>query len=245
VTIEIKKAMVLTAGLGTRMLPLTKDRPKPLLKVGEKTLLSRALDELEAGGVNEVIVNLHYCADQIEDYLCGRAVPEITYSDERAQLMETGGGLKRAENLLGERPFFSCNTDAFFYGPKSGLACELLRNAWRSNMEALLLLVPLDRATGFDGNGDFHLYDEGKIVKAGDEPAPYAFTGLQILHPILLDDAPETPFSTRDLWKKAASRNALYGMVYPYHWLHTGTPQGIIEAENQLKSLKNIYADEK
>ncbi len=237
-TSKLNRAIVLSAGLGTRMMPLTAKRPKPLVEVNGKALLDYVLDELIAGGVGDAIVNLHYFPEQIEAHLKARTNITIDYSDERTLLMETGGAIVQAKEKIGDAPFFSTNTDAFFAGGPVGAATRQLREGWRSDMEALLLLVPLERSCGFDGNGDFHLYTDGSLEKAGDEETPFAFTGLQILHPRLIENAPEGPFSSRVFWKKAAERGTLYGLVYPHHWLHVGTPKGIELAEEKLHSLK-------
>lgn len=225
--------MVLAAGLGTRMMPLTRNKPKPLVEVAGKALLDYCLDEIVAGGLQSAIVNVHYFADQVEAHLNNRRVPLIEISDERAEILETGGGLKKARTKLGSAPFFSTNTDAVFTGA-SGTATKQLSNEWKNNMLALLLLVPLERTLGFEGNGDFHLHQDHQLTKAGDEAAHYAFTGLQIIHPDLLDGTPDGPFSTRLLWKKAREKNGLYGCIYPHHWLHVGTPKGVQDAEEFL-----------
>lgn len=230
---RLQNAMVLAAGLGTRIMSFSRELPKPLIQVGAKTLLDYTLDELGSGGITRAIVNVHYRADQIEAHLGTRTHPAITISDEREELLETGGGVKKALPLLGDQPFICTNTDAIFTGPP-GAATTRLTDGWGDHMLALLLLVPLTRSFGFDGNGDFHLRPDNKITKAGDEAAEYAFTGLQILHPSLLDDAPEGRFSTRVLWQKAKQADALYGCIYPDQWLHVGTPEGVRQAEQHL-----------
>ena len=231
----ISTAMVLAAGLGTRMQPLTATMPKPMIPVAGKPLLDYMLDELGDGGVSRIVVNVHYLAEQIEAHLAGRQTPSIAFSDEREELLETGGGLKKARHLLGEKPFISTNTDAILTGP-SGAGVRMLKSHWRDTMQGLLLLVPLANTTGFDGKGDFHLCEDGTIEHAMGGPADYAFTGVQILSPDLLDDMPSGPFSTRKLWEKASASNSLYGLVYPHHWLHVGTPEGVDVANQLLKT---------
>ncbi|MEO0612341.1 MAG: nucleotidyltransferase family protein [Pseudomonadota bacterium] len=233
----LSRAMVMAAGLGTRMQPLTRDRPKPLIAVNSKPLIDYTLDELMAGGVTTIIANVHYLADQIEAHMRDNRREEILVSDERDALLETGGGLVKARALIGPQPFFCCNTDAIFAGTHTGTAIRTLRTAWQDQMKALLLLVPINRARGFDGNGDFHLDPDGHITKAGEEAATFAFTGLQILDPVLLDDLPTGAFSTRVIWRKAAAMKQIFGVIYPGTWLHVGTPAAITDAEAMLNRL--------
>ncbi|MEL6380498.1 MAG: nucleotidyltransferase family protein [Pseudomonadota bacterium] len=238
----LSRAMVMAAGLGTRMQPLTLSRPKPLITVNNKPLLDYTLDELTAGGVTTIVANVHYLADQLEAHLRNHQHSDVLISDERSALLETGGGLVKARPLLGSGPFFCSNTDAIFAGTAPGTAARTLRAAWQPGMKALLLLVPLNRARGFDGNGDFHLRPDGRITKAGDEAATYAFTGLQILDPGLLDDMPRGAFSTRTIWQKAAAMDAIFGALYPGTWLHVGTPEAITDAEAVLNTLNSEAA---
>jgi len=233
----IDTAMVMSAGLGTRMLPLTANTPKPLIRVSDKALIDYTLDELSAGGVTRIVANVHYCADQLEAHLSDRHDHTIMISDERDELLETGGGLVKARPLIGSGPFFCANTDAIFTGPPTGTACEILRSTWHDDMLALLLLVPLKSTLGFDGNGDFHLDADGHLTKSVGEPAPFAFTGLQILHPGLLDDMPPGAFSTRLIWQKAERTGQLYGAVFGGNWLHVGTPESVADAEQVLRKM--------
>ncbi len=247
-------AMVMAAGLGTRMMPLTKDTPKPLIPILNKPLIDYTLEELASAGVTKAVVNVHYYADQIQNYLAPFNTPEIIISDERTRLLETGGGLKKARPLLGEDPVFCANTDAILAGGPLGAGCQQLANSWGTDMLALLLLCPIEQTLGFEGLGDFHMVEQnssvndislknknrhksGKIIKAQGEAAPFAFTGFQIIHPSLLDGTPSGPFSTRLLWQKAARKNKLYGTIYPYQWLHVGTPAGVIQAQDHLGSF--------
>ncbi len=231
-------AMVMAAGRGTRMMPLTADRPKPLVQVCGKALIDYALEGLNAGGIGRVIANVHYFADLLEAHLRDHArhnpTQKFLISDERAELLETGGGLKKARPLLGGTPFYCVNTDAIFHGCPGASFIDPLRKRWEPPMLALLLLVPLERTLGFEGAGDFHLQADGHIVKTRGEPAPYAFTGAQILHPDLLDETPHGPFSTRLVWEKAARLGGLYGCVFDGDWLHVGTPESREAAERVL-----------
>ncbi|WP_375204548.1 nucleotidyltransferase family protein [Hyphococcus sp.] len=229
-------AMVLAAGLGTRMRPLTDDRPKPLIHVSGKALMDYALDRFADAGVERAVVNVHYLADQVETHLLQRTSPEIIISDERSLLLETGGGLKKARNALGDDPVFCTNTDAILIDGAAEEACSQLSGIWRGDvMDALLLLVPIDRTSGYDGRGDFDRSVDGRIALRRGDAAPYVFTGLQIISPALVDEGPEGPFSTRKLWDIAAARGRLYGAVYGGDWLHVGDPQGLKDAEARLE----------
>ncbi len=229
-------AMVLAAGLGTRMRPLTDDRPKPLIHVSGKALMDYALDRFADAGVERAVVNVHYLADQVEDHLSQRAAPEIVVSDERSLLLETGGGLKKARNALGDDPVFCTNTDAILIDGSAEEACAQLSGIWRDDvMDALLLLVPIDRTSGYDGCGDFDRSADGRIALRSGDAAPHVFSGLQIISPALIDEGPDGPFSTRKLWDIAAARGRLYGAVYGGDWLHVGDPQGLKDAEARLE----------
>lgn len=229
-----KTAMVLAAGLGKRMRPLTDDRPKPLIEVAGKPLIDYALDRFAAAGVERAVVNVHYFADMMEAHVASRAAPEILVSDERALLLETGGGLKKAAPLLGDAPFFCTNTDAILLDDE-GEACAALADAFDpERMDALLLLVRRAAASGYDGAGDFSRSQDGHIAFRAGASAPYVFTGLQILAPHLLDDAPDGPFSTRLLWDKALKAGRLYGILHRGFWMHVGDFEGLKAAEARL-----------
>lgn len=240
-------AMVLAAGLGTRMRPYTDETPKPLIRVAGKPLMDYALDRFAAAGVPRAVVNVHYLADQIETHLAGRAAPEILIADERAQLLETGGGLKKARALLGQSlrdgAIFCTNTDAILIDQSNGgegiEACSALSHIWDSaRMDALLLLVPIARTSGYDGRGDFDYAADGQISLRTQEAAPYVFTGLQIIAASLIDEGPEGPFSTRVLWDLAAARGRLFGVLYEGDWLHVGDPEGLALAKARLDPAK-------
>ncbi len=233
-------AMVLAAGLGTRMRPLTEARPKPLIEVSGKALMDYALDRFAAAGVSRAVVNVHYLADQVEGHLAARTAPEIIISDEREQLLETGGGLKKARPALGDDPVFCTNTDAIMIDGEGEEACAALASRWRSEeMEALLLLAPVARASGYDGCGDFDRDADGRISLRSRETAPYVFTGLQIISSALIDEGPDGPFSTRLLWEKAAARGRLYGAVYGGDWLHVGDAAGLAAAQLRLAGSRS------
>ncbi|MEQ8751109.1 MAG: nucleotidyltransferase family protein [Amphiplicatus sp.] len=233
-----KTAMVLAAGLGTRMRPLTDDRPKPLVEVAGKKLIDWTLDRFAAAGVTRAVVNVHYFADMIEAHVAGRRAPQVAISDERALLLETGGGLKRARALLGASPVFCTNTDAILIDGPGAEPCARLAKTWdASRMDALLLLVPKEAASGYDGAGDFDLGADGRLAWRTGDSAEYVYTGLQIISLDLLDGAPEGPFSTRLLWDKAAARGRFRGIVHDGAWMHVGDPAGLAEAERRLAAL--------
>ncbi len=233
-----KTAMVLAAGLGTRMRPLTDDRPKPLVDVAGRKLIDWTLDRFAAAGVERAVVNVHYFADMMEAHLAGRRAPEVAISDERPLLLETGGGLKHARALLGASPVFCTNTDAILVdGPGAEPCARLARNWDADRMDALLLLVPKEAASGYDGAGDFDLRTDGQLAWRSGASAGYIYTGLQIISLDLLDGTPEGPFSTRLLWDKAAAKGRFRGVVHDGAWMHVGDPAGLAEAERRLAAL--------
>lgn len=233
-------AMVLAAGLGTRMRPYTDYLPKPLIKVAGKAMLDHALDRFAAAGVARAVVNVHYRADQIEAHLAARAAPAIAVSDERGLLLETGGGLARARRLLGEAPVYCTNTDAILVDDCGDEACAALARAFAGDrFDALLLVADKARASGYEGDGDFHLGADDRLRWRDDGPAPYVYTGLQIIRPSLLDDTPDGPFSMRVLWKKAEARGRFGGLVHRGRWMHVGDPAGLALAESFFDTMRH------
>lgn len=231
--------MVLAAGLGKRMRPLTDTLPKPLIKVAGKPLIDWTLDRFAGAGVRRAIVNVHYRADQMEAHLRARRDLQIAISDERALLLETGGGLKKARAQLGERPVFCTNTDAILIDDGEE-PCAALSDAWRGDeMDALLLLAPLENASGYDGKGDFDLDGERPLWRTGAR-ARYVFTGLQIIRPALLDGAPEGPFSMRLLWDKAMAADRMRAIVHSGPWMHVGDTQGLALAETFFDKMSDV-----
>jgi MurNAc alpha-1-phosphate uridylyltransferase len=227
--------MVLAAGLGTRMRPLTDDRPKALVEVGGRALIDHVLDRLADAGVARAVVNVHYFADMLERHLARRSRPAIAISDERDLLLETGGGLKRARPLLGDDPVLVANIDSIWIeGAEPAL--ERLIGAWDpSAMDALLLLASMDRAIGFDSPGDFFLEPDGRLRFRGEAAsAPYAFMGVHIAKPQLVDDQPEGPFSLSGVWRRLAAEGRLHGVVFDGLWMHVGDPEARVEAEARL-----------
>lgn len=230
-----RTAMVMAAGLGKRMRPLTATRPKPLVEVAGKPLLDHVLDRLRAAGVERAVVNVHYLPDALEAHLRGRTDLDIAISDERAQLLETGGGLVKAAPLIDCDPFFAVNSDNLWVdGPADTL--RLLASQWdASRMDALLLLVPHARAGNHGGLGDFHMDPAGRLRRRGKARiAPFVFTGIQIMAKCLLEGAPEGPFSTNILWDRAIAQGRLYGAVHQGLWFDVGSPPAIRATEDAL-----------
>ena len=231
----INTAMLMAAGLGKRMRPLTATRPKPLVKVAGKALMDHALDRLAAGGIKTVVVNVHYLADTVEAHLRTRKDMDFRISDERAKLLETGGGLIHARPLLGDKPFICANSDNLWIdGPAETLG--MMQRLWDpERMDALLLLVPLARANCHSGPGDFHMDANGRLTRCKTaHVAPFVFTGVQILSPRLLVDPPADVFSTNIFWNRAIAAGRLYGAVHQGLWFDVGTPQAIPVVESMI-----------
>jgi MurNAc alpha-1-phosphate uridylyltransferase len=233
-------AMVLAAGLGKRMRPLTATRPKPLVEVAGRTLLDHCLDRLRAAGVKKAVVNVHYLADVLEAHLRNRVKGiEIAVSDERPQLLETGGGLARALPLIDSDPFLVVNSDNLWVdGPVDTL--RLLAAGWdEARMDALLLLVPLARAHCHKGRGDFHMSAAGALRRRKrDGVAPFVFTGVQLVSKRLLaGEIPAGPFSTNLLWDRAMGEGRLFGQVHQGLWFDIGAPGNIAKAEKVLAGV--------
>jgi MurNAc alpha-1-phosphate uridylyltransferase len=227
-------AFILAAGLGTRMRPLTDDKPKSLVEVAGKTLLDHMLDRLKAAGARRFVVNVHYFADKLEAHLKTRADLDIVISDERAALLETGGGLKKARALLGDDPIWVANTDSVWTGDNDAL--DRLAAAWKpEEMDACLLLANMAQTTGFDGAGDFFMDAHGALAFRGDAPAaPLNYMGVHITQPFLVDHEPEAAFSLAQIWRKIAPQGRLHGVVMHGDWMHVGDPAARDAAEARL-----------
>jgi MurNAc alpha-1-phosphate uridylyltransferase len=231
-----KIAMVMAAGLGTRMRPLTDDRPKALVEVGGKALIDHMLDRLVAAGVETAVVNVHYFADLVEAHLARRTAPRIVISDEREGLLETGGGLRKARPLLGEAPIFVANIDAV-WTEDAGSVLAGLAAAWDPEvMDALLLVAPMARTLGFDGPGDFFMDERGALAFRGEAPsAPFAFAGVHITKPQAVDAQPIESFSLRRIWRPMAEASRMHGFALAGEWMHVGDPQALADAEQALR----------
>ncbi|WP_353217687.1 nucleotidyltransferase family protein [Sandarakinorhabdus sp.] len=232
-------AMVLAAGLGKRMRPLTATRPKPLIDVAGRSLLDRALDGVAAAGIEHAVVNAHYFADQIEAAVKSRRQPaQIDVSDERALLLETGGGIAKALPLIRGDSFFTINSDNMWIdGAQDTL--RLIAARWNPDeMDALLLLVPLARANGYEGRGDFHMDGSGCLTPRGNlKIAPFVYSGLQIISRRLFDGEPAEPFTMWRAWHKALAQGRMFGLSHAGLWFHVGTPASIAETEALLQDV--------
>jgi MurNAc alpha-1-phosphate uridylyltransferase len=232
-----KTAMVLAAGLGKRMRPLTASRPKPLVEVAGQALLDHVMERVRAAGVSSVVVNVHYLADAVEAHLRKNAHGlDIKISDERGHLLETGGGMVKAASLIDSDPFLVVNSDNLWIdGPADTL--KLLASHWDDDkMDALLLLVPLARAECHHGRGDFHMDSAGRLKRRKrSHVAPFVYTGIQMVSKRLLRDAPEGPFSANILWDRAIEQGRCFGAVHQGLWFDVGTPQSIKATELTLE----------
>jgi len=232
------RAMIMAAGLGTRMRPLTNDRPKPLVAVGGKALIDHAIDRLAAAGVTLVVVNLHYKAEMIKAHLAGRKDVEILYSDESDGMLGTGGGVAKALSNFGGEPFFIHNSDTIWVDGY-GAALERMKARWDpERMDALLLMAPMVTAMGYEGVGDFMMDSNGLLSRVPQgRVSPFAFPGVQIVHPRLFENPPSGGFSTNVLWDRAIEKERLFGVRLDGVWIHVGTPQAVDEAEEFLADL--------
>ena len=225
-------AMIFAAGLGTRMRPITDPLPKPLVKVRGKARIDHVLDAFADAGVPEAVVNVHYLGDQIEAHLADRMAPHIVISDERAKLLDQGGGIRKALPLLGAAPFFVANTDAFWVeGPASNLR-RLAQAFDPTRMDALLLVAASATSVGVDWPGDFHMDQEGRLTKRGEnEVAAFVYSGVGILKSEPFANDPREVFRLSPFLFEAAEKGRLFGVRLDGLWLHVGTPQAIGEAE--------------
>jgi len=224
--------MVLAAGIGKRMRPLTATVPKPLIEVAGRALIDHALDRLAEAGVDEAVVNVHYLADLVEAHVRRRKRPAVTVSDERKGLLDTGGGIAKALPLLGPDAFYLLNSDSFWIeGARPNL--DWLAAAWDDTaMDGLLLVAPTVRAVGYAGRGDFRLDPAGRLTRRAErEVAPFAYAGAAILHPRLFADRPTGAFSLNRLFDRAIEAGRLHGVRMDGLWLHVGTPDAIGWAE--------------
>lgn len=229
-------AMVLAAGLGTRMRPLTDARPKALIPVAGKALVDHVLDRLRNAGIKRAVVNVHHFADQMEAHLAARRDLDIRISDERAALLDSGGGIKHAAALLGRDPILIANIDSLWIeGARPAL--ETLKAAWDpTRMDILLLLVRRGQGLGFDGPQGFFMDAEGRLTHAvaPDPPTPYANIGFAILKPEILDHEPDGAFSIIPTWRRLQAEGRLHGVAMDGFWMHVGDPEARDLAEARL-----------
>ncbi len=228
-------AMVFAAGLGARMRPITETTPKPLVKVAGRALIDHCLDRFAENGVSRAIVNVHWLPDQIEAHLAKRKAPKVIISDERAKLLDQGGGIKRVLPLIGGEPFFLCNTDAFWVeGPRSNL--RRLADAFDpETMDAMLMVAAGAGAVGVDWPGDFTMDRDGRL--AAREPrqvAPFVYTGVGIIKPQLFEGIAEDVFRLAPFFYRSAEKGRLFGLRLDGLWLHVGRPELIAEAERAI-----------
>ncbi len=231
------RAMVLAAGLGERMRPLTDSTPKPLIEVRGQPMIDRVLDRLEAAGVREAVVNLHHLGDRLERHLATRRRPKIQFSPEE-NLLDTGGGVAKALPQLGKQPFFALNGDVIWLDGGSP-ALERLAAVWDdAAMDVLLLLHPTAFAHGYHGFGDFFMSPLGDLRRRRErEVAPFIFTGVQILHPRIFTDLPDGAFSLNLLYDRAIEAERLWGVRHDGEWFHVGTPEALAEVEDALHHM--------
>lgn len=226
-----RTAMVLAAGFGRRLGEIGTRTPKPLIRVGGKTLLDHVLDELAAGGVKDAVVNVHHLASKLREHLATRTVqPRVTISDEADRLMDTGGGVAQALPLIASDEFVVAASDVI----RRGNGLETLFAAWdATRMDVLMLLHPRETATGFDGAGDFFLDAAGRPTRRGDaELAPFVYAGLFICHRRVYADVPADPFSNNLVWDRVSAAGRLFGLVHEGDWFHVGTPAAITLADD-------------
>jgi MurNAc alpha-1-phosphate uridylyltransferase len=224
--------MVLAAGMGMRMRPLTDKMPKPMVRLDGKPLIDHVLDRIGETGIPQAIVNVHYQADMLEKHVKARKEPKIAISNEREQLLDTGGGVKRALPKLGKEPFLIHNSDSLWIdGVQSNL--KRLADAFDpETMDCLLLLALGSASLGYDGRGDFVMAADGVLRRRPErEVAPFVFTGVSIAHPRLFDDTPDGPFSLNLVWDRAIQQGRLHGIRLDGVWMHVGTPDALADAE--------------
>lgn len=230
-------AMVLGGGYGKRMMPLTKDIPKPMVVLKGRPLIDHVLDRIAAAGVPQAVVNVHYCADKLQAHVEKRTHPKIAISDERQQLLDTGGGVAKALPLLGPDPFLIHNSDSVWIeGVGSNL--ERMFSVWDPDtMDSLMLLASAATSLGYDGSGDFAMDKDGRLSRRGErQMVPFVFTGVSIAHPRIFEGAPDGAFSMNRLWDRAIDNGRLFGIRLDGLWMHVGTPEALVEAERWIES---------
>jgi len=231
----IDQAMILAAGLGTRMNELTADRPKAMVEVAGRPLIDHAIDRLESAGIKRVVVNVHYCADILERHLATRSDVEIVISDERHALLDTGGGIKHALHFFEGRPFVTHNCDTIWAERDTDNLSALLAHFDPEKMDALMLLALRETSLGFDGNGDFFMDESSALRRRGDaDTAPFVWAGVQVIVPSLFERITDDAFSTNIVWDQAIQASRLYGLELRGTWMHVGSPDAVKDAEAYL-----------
>jgi MurNAc alpha-1-phosphate uridylyltransferase len=226
--------MVLAAGFGTRLRPLTDTVPKPMVKVAGKPMIDTVIDRLAAIGVGEIVVNTHHLAEVIESHLKARQQPRMVFSREQ-EILETGGGIKKALPLLGDRPFYVVNGKIIWLNGKVDALIRLAESWDETRMDGLLLLQPTVGAVGYNGPGDFHIDQLGRVRRRREwEVAPFVYAGIQILHPRLFEGAPDGAFSLNVLYDRAIESERLYGLRHDGEWFHVSTRQQLAEVEARI-----------
>jgi len=233
---HVNTAMIMAAGKGTRMMPLTADRPKPLVEVGGVALLDHVLDHLRDAGVGKIVVNAHYLADQVEAHLAAHATDfDVSISDERELLRDTGGGLVQALPMISDDPFICVNADNWWTNDGQNAISRLMAHWDAARMDVLMLLVPLATAYNSQGIGDFNMDADGRLSRrVGDAPAPYVWTGIQLLSKKLIVDPPSDVFSTNVFWDRAIAEGRCMGLVHEGMWFDVGYPAAIAATEERL-----------
>ncbi len=228
-------AMILAAGLGTRMRPLTDTIPKPLVQLNGRALIDHVLDRLAAAGIKRAIVNVHHHADKLEAHVKARTNPAIKISDERGVLLDTGGGVVRALPVIGKQPFLIHNSDSVWIEGMGNNLSRLLSSWDEERMDSLMLLATTTGSLGYDGQGDFHMDADGHLTRqSGPRLAPFVFAGVSIAHPRLFENAPEGRFSLNTSWNAAIEKRRLFGVRLDGLWMHVGTPEALAEAELKI-----------
>ena len=240
----VRQAMVLAAGLGTRMRPITDTIPKPLVKIGGKPMIDYTLDSLVEAGVEQAAINVHHFADQMEAHLQSYRGLDILVSDERDTLMNSGGGLAKGLKLLDREPVFVMNADLFWIGEPADRPSNLRRLAGffdAEHMDMALLCVRIEDTTGHNGKNDFSLASDGRLTRYRDDPSnPVVYAGAIVMSPALLDDAPQDAFNLNIYFDKAIARGRLFGMMMEGHWLTVGTPDAIDDAEETIRRFRTF-----
>lgn len=239
-TSPITTALVLSAGFGKRMRPLTDTIPKPLVPLDGKPLIDHVLDRLADTGITRAICNVHYLAEKLETHLASRQSPHITISDERDNILDTGGAVVRARHAIGNDAFLIHNSDSVWIETGTPNLKRLIDGYDSVRMDCLLLLAPIASSLGYDGHGDFHLEGDGKITRqSGTQPAPYVFAGASITSPYMFNGEVERAFSLNHVWDRGIAAGRLYGIILDGLWMHVGTPDALADAEAAIANHRN------